>query len=253
MRCIRLTLILCCLCCALPAQSKRGFFMTDTAGRKNTLMYGQIGFHIPVASNFCMAGHGIQLSLGVNPAFLFSKKWTIGIFAGLKLRELIGWPGRFNSTFSFDLQNNLQPENGSAHDSVLVSYYAEQTRIRDQLGGISAAQLGFVLGHSGSRYMPLVKIYRSFSAWSVEGYRYDGVYANDFLYLQTRREYGTALSWTLRRLENVRTTLGAYFSRTEFSTLNVEGLWLHEHVTPALASKYEHVWRAGLTISMEFF
>jgi hypothetical protein len=191
--------------------------------------------------------------LGINPAYLFTKEWIVGVYAGLKWKELFNWPGKFDPTFTFDLQNLSQPGNGSEHDSVLIEYFASQTTIKYQLGGIGYGQLGFIIGNSRLRYLPLIKISRSWTAWSVEGYMYDGVYTNDFLYLHTQREYGMAMSWTIMRDEDRRVTIGPYFHWTNFKSLNLEGLWFHEFADPMLAEKYPRVWRTGITLSFEYY
>jgi hypothetical protein len=228
-------------------------FLNDTAGRQNQFMYVQIGYNAPVLSNVSTAGYGLGVSFGPNLAFLCSKKWTAGIYAGVKWSELLMMIGKFDTEFSNDLNASLQPNNGYAHDSVLTTYFAQQTAIRSQGGGSTILQAGLFF-HYPKRFLPLLKIYRAVTYNGVEAYLYDGVATNDFIYLGSKNNFGVSASWSVWQFKSaVRLNIAGYFMQGKLRSYNLEGLWLHEFVAPAFAEKYSKLWRAGITIGIEFY
>lgn len=228
-------------------------FLYDTAGRENTLYYAQLGYNIPVLTNYNTAGYGFQFSFGPNLAYPFSRKLSAGVFVGVKWTELLQFIGKYDSDFSADMNASLQPGNGYAHDSVLVSYFAEQTGVRGQGAGASFLQLG-IYASWPKRYLPLVKIYRAQVTEGVEAYMYDGTYVRDFLYVTSNRAYGASASWTVFRVKNSsRINISSWFTWHKFQSMNLQGVWLHEFVNSAFNEKYRNVWRAGITVGVEFY
>lgn len=227
-------------------------YLSDTTGRQNTYLHVQFGCNVPVMSNFSSMGTGMQFSFGPNLAFLVSRKWTAGIYVGIKWSEFFTM-GKFNPEFSEDLNSSLQPGNGYAHDSVLTSYFAQQTGVRSQHGGATFMQVGLFVSYP-KRYLPLVKVYRAFTGESIEAYRYDGVSTNDYIYFTSGKNYGISASWTVWKFKNsLRLNVAGWFMHSRIQSFNLEGLWLHEFVHPDFVSKYQHVWRGGITIGMEFY
>jgi hypothetical protein len=255
MRVFVLLLILTGVLSEAGAQEKGGVmtFLNDTAGRQNKLMYVQWGYNVPLLTNFNSAGYGMQVAFGPNLAFPFSKKWTAGVFVGIKWSEFFNVIGKYDPEFSSDLNSSLQPNNGYEHDSVLVTYFAEQTGIRSQGGGATFMKVGLFFSYP-KRYLPLVKFFRAFTSESVEGYLYDGVSTNDFIYLTSSNNYGCSASWTVLKFKNsMRLNIAGWFMRSKLQSLNLEEVWLHEFVNEDFAAKYSHVWRAGITVGIEFY
>lgn len=227
-------------------------FLNDTAGRENKLMHVQFGYNVPILANFNTAGYGMQVAFGPNLAFPFSKKLTAGLYVGIKWSEFLTFIGKFDSDFSRDLNFHLEPNNGYEHDSVLTTYFAQQTGIRSQGGGTTIMQAGLFFAYP-KKYLPLVKVYRALTSEGVEAYHYDGVSTDDFIYLTSRNNYGISASWTVWKFKSIRINVASWFMRGRIESLNLEGLWLHEFVTPDFVAKYNHVWRAGVTVGIEFY
>lgn len=228
-------------------------FLSDTAGRQNKFMYVQMGYNAPVLSNFSTAGYGLGISAGPNLAFLCSKKWTAGIYIGIKWSEFFTMLGRFDSDFSRNLNFHLEPNNGYEHDSVLTAYFAEQTGIRSQGGGSTIMQAGLFF-HYPKRFLPLLKVYRAVTYNSVEAYQYDGIATDDFIYLTSRDNYGVSASWTVWQFRKpVRLNIAGYYMNSKIQSYDLEGLWLHEFVRSDFVAQYDHLWRAGITVGIEFY
>lgn len=128
---------------------------------QSSLFIGSINERMRVSHNVLNSGKGLGLEAGINPAWFFNSRLTLGVFAGVAMRDVF-YNTKFSDAYINDFNRSFNGTGLQGNDSLVANQYA---RLIGKAGFHDREVYYGIVFRLPYKWAPVVKLYTGWLYW----------------------------------------------------------------------------------------